>query len=117
MNAIEETNLWEDLEKFLKNSPNVILCISAHIGIPQRNLCNLEKWNDQIMIFMDSKRTFEVEYPAKGNPGIKKETVELWRPPTGKPGTGSWSLERGQHLYPAANIPVIQMSIDYTQSA
>jgi 4,5-DOPA dioxygenase extradiol len=62
-----------------------------------------------------------VEYPAKGNPELAKETAELLAP-TSVIETESWGLDHGawsviRHLYPEAQIPVIQMSIDYTQPA
>ena len=62
-----------------------------------------------------------MEYPAKGDPELAKETAELLSP-TSVMETESWGLDHGawsviRHLYPEAQIPVIQMSIDYTQPA
>jgi len=67
------------------------------------------------------KALYEVQYPAPGSPEIAKETKEL----VSKTTVGldeSWGLDHGawtviKHLYPEANIPVIQLSLDRGQSA
>ena len=93
MNAIEENQFVRGFREISKKipTPNAILCISAH-------------WY--------TKGTY-IE--------LAKETAELLAP-TSVIETDSWGLDHGawsviKHLYPAANIPVIQMSIDYTQPA
>jgi 4,5-DOPA dioxygenase extradiol len=63
---------------------------------------------------------FEVQYPAPGSPELAKETKALVR----KTGVGldeSWGLDHGawsviKHLYPHADVPVIEMSLDYYQA-
>ena len=64
---------------------------------------------------------FQVQYPAKGSPTLAKETKELLLPVFVELDE-KWGLDHGawsviKHLYPEANIPVIQLSIDYTQPA
>src|SRR5690606_23987130 len=62
----------------------------------------------------------EVQYPAPGSPGLAQETKSL----VNKTEVGldnKWGLDHGawsviKHLYPHADIPVIQMSIDYSQT-
>jgi 4,5-DOPA dioxygenase extradiol len=61
-----------------------------------------------------------VQYPAPGSPELAEETRRLVRSTT----VGldqSWGLDHGawsvvKHLYPNADVPVIQMSIDYSMS-
>ena len=122
MNAIEENQFvtgFRDLAKTLPR-PNAILCISAH-------------WftNGTKVTAMEIPRTihdfggfpqdlFEVQYPAKGSPELAKTTQELLLP-TEVELDQHWGLDHGawsviKHLYPDADIPVIQMSIDYTKS-
>ena len=64
---------------------------------------------------------FQVQYPAKGSPTLAKEIKELLLPVFVELDE-KWGLDHGawsviKHLYPEANIPVIQLSIDYTQPA
>lgn len=62
---------------------------------------------------------FNVQYPAKGEPSLAAYTKELIKSTTIEL-DDKWGLDHGawsviKHLYPAANIPVIQLSIDYTK--
>jgi 4,5-DOPA dioxygenase extradiol len=64
---------------------------------------------------------FEVQYPATGNPELAKEVRSIIK----KTEIGldeKWGLDHGcwsvlKRMFPAANIPVIQMSLDYSQPA
>lgn len=66
------------------------------------------------------KELFEVQYPAPGSPQLATETKSLIR----KTEVGlddQWGLDHGawsviKHLYPKADIPVVQLSLDFTQS-
>ncbi len=65
------------------------------------------------------KELYDVQYPAKGSPTLAKETRKLLLP-TLVELDEKWGLDHGawsviKHLYPNANIPVIQLSIDYTK--
>jgi 4,5-DOPA dioxygenase extradiol len=65
------------------------------------------------------KALFDVQYPAPGSPGLARETQTLIT----KTNIGldeKWGLDHGawsviKHLYPDADVPVIQMSLDYAQ--
>jgi len=64
---------------------------------------------------------FDVQYPAKGSPLYAKETKNILAPALVEL-DDKWGLDHGawsviKHLYPKANIPVIQLSIDYTKPA
>ncbi len=64
------------------------------------------------------KELYEVQYPAPGSPELAMETKELIK----KADVGldqKWGLDHGawsviRHLYPSADVPVIQMSLDYS---
>lgn len=121
MNAIEENRFVQGFRKMATEipKPNAILCISAH-------------WftRGTKVTAMDIPRTihdfggfpqalFDVEYPAPGDPALAKETAGLLAPVPVEE-DHSWGLDHGawsviKHLYPEADIPVIQMSIDYTK--
>ena len=121
MNAIEENQFVQGFRNKAKEipTPNAILCISAH-------------WftNGTKVTAMDMPPTihdfggfpqalFDVQYPAPGNPELAHATAELLAPiPVEE--DHNWGLDHGawsviKHMYPEANIPVIQMSIDYTK--
>jgi 4,5-DOPA dioxygenase extradiol len=66
------------------------------------------------------KELFAVQYPASGSPDLAKETKSI----VTKTEVGlddKWGLDHGawsviKHLYPKADVPVIQMSLDYSQT-
>jgi 4,5-DOPA dioxygenase extradiol len=63
---------------------------------------------------------FDVEYPAPGDPKLAEETAKLFTTTT----VGldhEWGMDHGtwtiiRHMYPEADIPVLQLSIDYNQA-
>ncbi len=64
---------------------------------------------------------FDVQYPAPGNPILAKETASLIHS-TDVVLAHDWGLDHGawsviKHMYPNADIPVLQLSIDYTKDA
>jgi 4,5-DOPA dioxygenase extradiol len=67
------------------------------------------------------KVLFDVQYPAPGSPELAAEARQLVSQST----IGldeSWGLDHGawsviKHLYPKADVPVIQLSLDYRQKA
>ena len=65
------------------------------------------------------RELFEVQYPAPGSPQLAKETKELIQT-TDVHLDDKWGLDHGawsviKHMYPDANVPVIQLSLDYTK--
>jgi 4,5-DOPA dioxygenase extradiol len=65
------------------------------------------------------KALFDVEYSAKGSPEMAKKTKEVIKS-TEVQLDNTWGLDHGawsviKHLYPKADVPVIQLSIDYTK--
>ncbi|MCJ8155610.1 4,5-DOPA dioxygenase extradiol [Chryseobacterium sp. SSA4.19] len=121
MNAIEDNQFVQGFRKAASEipKPNAILCISAH-------------WftHGTKVTAMDLPRTihdfggfpqalFDVQYPAPGSPELARETAELLSPVLAEE-DHQWGLDHGawsviKHMYPNADIPVIQLSIDYTK--
>lgn len=121
MNAIEENEFVQGFRKVATQipEPKAIVCISAH-------------WetNGTFVTAMQNPPTihdfggfpqalFDVQYPAPGSPELAVRTKELIHS-TNVVLDQSWGLDHGawsviRHLYPNANIPVIQMSIDYNK--
>lgn len=123
MNAIEENQFvtgFRDIAKTLP-IPNAILCISAHWYTNGTKVTAMEMPKTIHDFGGFPQELFEVQYPAKGSPALAQET-KIILVPTVVELDEKWGLDHGawsviKHLYPAANIPVIQLSIDYTKPA
>jgi 4,5-DOPA dioxygenase extradiol len=121
MNAIEENqfvNGFRNIAKTLSN-PKAIICISAHWFTNGTKVTAMEMPKTIHDFGGFPQALFNVQYPAKGSPTLAKETKELLFP-TEVALDNTWGLDHGawsvlKHLYPNANIPVIQLSIDYTK--
>jgi 4,5-DOPA dioxygenase extradiol len=122
MNAIEDNEFsrgWREAAKSLPK-PKAILCISAH----------WETWGTAVTA-MEKPRTihdfggfpralFEVQYPAQGSQWLAQETKSVINNiPVGL--DEDWGLDHGcwsvlRQMYPDADIPVVQLSLDYTKT-
>jgi 4,5-DOPA dioxygenase extradiol len=122
MNAIEENEFvtgWRNIAKTLPK-PTAILCISAHWETRGTFVTAMEK----PMTIHDfggfPKVLYDVQYPAPGSPELANETQKL----VSKTEIGldeKWGLDHGawsviKHLYPKADVPVIEISLDYFQT-
>jgi 4,5-DOPA dioxygenase extradiol len=123
MNAIEENEFvqaWQTLGKTLPK-PVAILCVSAHWETRGTFVTAMEKPPTIHDFGGFPRELFEVQYPAPGNPALAKEIKGLVR----KTETGldeRWGLDHGcwsvlVRMFPDADIPVVQLSLDYTQPA
>ena len=118
MYAIEENEFVDGFRNIAKSlpKPNAILCISAHWFTNGTKVTAMEmpKTIHDFGGFPDE--LFKVQYPAHGSPVLAKETKELLKPIAVELDE-KWGLDHGawsviKHLYPKADIPVIQLSID-----
>ncbi|WP_332019819.1 4,5-DOPA dioxygenase extradiol, partial [Kaistella sp.] len=122
MNAIEENQFVQGFRNISREipKPNAILCISAHWFTNGTFVTAMQNPKTIHDFYGFPKELFEVQYPAPGNPELAKETAELLLPEIVEE-DHSWGLDHGawsviKHLYPNAEIPVIQLSIDYTKA-
>lgn len=123
MTAIEENQFVNGFRTIAKTitRPNAILCISAHWYINGTKVTAMEMPRTIHDFGGFPKALYEVQYPVKGSPALAKETSQLLDSTfVGLDQTwgldhGSWSVIK--HLYPDADVPVVQLSIDYTKPA
>ena len=122
MNAVEENKFvkgWRETGKTLPK-PNAVLCISAHWQTRGTFVTAMEKPVTIHDFGGFPRELFEVQYPAPGSPELAEETKNIIT----KTEVGldeKWGLDHGawsviKHLYPDADVPVIEMSLDYYQS-
>lgn len=123
MNALQR-NRWTEGWARIGSSfprPRGIVCISAHWYLPAT-----------LVTAMDAPRTIhdfggfprelhQVKYPAPGDSELARRMQELLTPLPVKLDY-SWGLDHGTwsvlvHVYPEADVPVVQLSIDETQPA
>lgn len=123
MNAIEENEFVKGFRRVSSEivKPKAIVCISAHWET-KGTFVTAMKTPRTIHDFGGfPKELHEVQYPVSGSPEIAKLTKDLIH----KTDVGldeKWGLDHGawsviKHMYPDANVPVIQLSIDYTKPA
>jgi 4,5-DOPA dioxygenase extradiol len=123
MNGIEDnefSNRWAAMAKEIP-LPKAVLVVSAH-WFTKGTLITAMDFPPTIHDFSGfPEALFQVQYPAPGNPELAKETATLIHTATVEL-SHDWGLDHGtwtiiRHMYPLANIPVLQLSIDYTKDA
>jgi 4,5-DOPA dioxygenase extradiol len=121
MNALRDTAFTRALGAMagtLPAKPAAVLVISAHWQAPGSFACSASR-PETIHDFSGfPDELFEVEYPASGAPELAAKTAALI--PGGRV-TVDWGLDHGawtvlRHLFPEAEVPVFQLSIDARKS-
>src|ERR1700687_2441741 len=123
MNALSRnqyTETWATMGESLPR-PKAILCISAHWYIQDAavTVSTAPKTIHDFGVF--PRELFEVQYPAPGDPELAARVQNLLAPlPVRR--DERWGLDHGTwsvlcHVYPQADIPVVQLSIDENQPA
>ncbi len=122
MNALASNSFTLTLNGLGKSlpRPKAILCISAH-WMTQGSFLTHEKSPKTIHDFGGfPKELYQISYPAEGEPKLAENISYHISSPKITLDEGSWGLDHGtwsvlKHLYPAADIPVIQLSLDMTR--
>ncbi|MDR2275524.1 MAG: 4,5-DOPA dioxygenase extradiol [Sphingobacterium sp.] len=123
MNAIEDNEFVQGFRKIGQTfeKPKAILVVSAHWETRGTFVTAMEHPATIHDFGGFPQALFDVQYPAPGSPALAHETQQIVTKAAvhldDKWGLdhGSWSVVK--HLYPNADVPIIQMSIDYTQPA
>ncbi len=123
MNAIEENEFVVGFRKLAEQieRPNAILCISAHWETNGTCVTAMPQPKTIHDFGGFPKALFDVQYPAPGSPELAEELskavlsqhIAL---------DHSWGLDHGawsviKHLYPKADVPVVQLSLDVKMTA
>jgi len=119
MNAIEENEFsleWQKIGETIP-VPKAILCISAHWQTKGTHVTARQKPPTIHDFGGFPEQLYAVQYPAPGNPRFAAELSESIKSVKVELDHG-WGLDHGawsviKHIYPNADIPVIEMSLDY----
>jgi 4,5-DOPA dioxygenase extradiol len=120
MNALQRngwTDAWAEIGRSIPR-PEAILCISAHWYVPALGVTAMEHPRTIHDFGGFPRELFEFEYPAPGAPALASRVAELVGDAIED--TVRWGLDHGTwsvlcHVFPDADVPVVQFSIDETK--
>ena len=123
MNAIEDnifSKRWQQMGKEIP-TPKAVVVVSAH-WLTKGTLVTAMPNPKTIHDFGGFPQAlFDVQYPASGSPELASEIQKLITNPAVEL-DHDWGLDHGtwsavKHMYPDADLPVLQLSIDYYKPA
>ena len=122
MNAIQDNEFTRGFREIGKEipRPSSILVISAHWETNGTNVTAMEKPRTIHDFGGFPQELYKVQYPSPGNPELAHDIV-IGLPEQEIKYDYKWGLDHGawsvvRHLYPDADIPVIQMSLNYCKT-
>lgn len=116
------TEGWSAVGSSLDPRPRAVLVVSAHWYLPA-TLVTAQDAPRTIHDFGGFPRElYQVQYPAPGDPALAARVAEVLAPFVSVGMDTGWGLDHGTwsvlcHVFPDADVPVIQLSIDETRPA
>lgn len=124
MNALADNQYTQMLNSLGKSlpAPKAILMVSAHWMTRGTWVTAMPKPRTIHDFGGFPKALFEVQYPAPGSPELARTISERIKSPQIGEDLQEWGLDHGtwsilRHIYPNADIPVVQLSLDMTKPA
>ncbi len=119
MNAIEDNEFSRSWQKLSQNilQPKAILCVSAHWETYGTSVTAMEHPSTIHDFGGFPRELYNVQYPAKGSPALANELIKNVKSHIVQADLNDWGLDHGtwsvlRHIYPDANIPVLQLSLN-----
>lgn len=122
MNAIANNSYTHMLNKLGEElpRPRAILCVSAHWMTEGSWITHMKNPKTIHDFYGFPQALFDVQYPAPGEPAVAELITELVKDPRINLDNEMWGLDHGtwsvlKHMYPKADVPVLQLSLHLEQ--